>query len=60
MVTAADSMKEGVAGFDIELNCGYPRAILAAVVLFFHEQIQLVQPVEDGTILLKVVRERFS
>ncbi len=60
VVAAADAVQEGVAGFDIQFDGGYPCAILAAVVLFFHQQVQLVQAVEHGTVLLEVIRERFS
>jgi hypothetical protein len=60
MVAAPDAMQEWVARFDIEFDGGYTGSVLAAVVLFFHQQVQLVKAVEDGTVLLKVVRERFS
>jgi hypothetical protein len=60
MVAAPDAVEEGVPGFNVELDGGYSGAILAAVVLFFHQQVQLVQAKEDGTVLLEVIRERFS
>jgi len=60
MVGASNAMEEGVARFDIEFDGGYSRSVLAAVVLFFHQQVQLVQAVEDSTVLLEVIRERFS
>ena len=60
VVAAADAVQEGMAGFDVQFDGGYTGAILAAVVLFFHQQVQLVKAVEDSTVLLEVVRERFS
>ncbi len=49
-----------MSGFDVQLDCGYSCPVLAAVMLFFHEQVQLVQAVENGPILLKIIGERLA
>jgi hypothetical protein len=37
VVAATDAVEEGITGFDIEFYRSYPCAVLAAVVLFFHQ-----------------------
>ena len=52
VIAAADAMQKGMAGFDVQLDGGYPCAILSSVVLLFHQQVQLVQAVKHCAILL--------
>ena len=57
---AADAVKKGMTRLYLQFNGGHTRAILPAVMLLFHEQVQLVKAIHDRTIFLKVKRERFS
>jgi hypothetical protein len=43
---ASDSMKKGITWFCIQFQRGDAGAILTTVVLLFHEQVKLVQPVQ--------------
>ena len=60
MIVTADAVQEGMTGFDVEFDCGDPRAVLSPVVLFFHQQIQLVQAPKNGAVLLQVIGERLT
>ena len=57
---ASYSLHEWVARFYIKLHGCNSRAILATVMLLFHQQVELIKSPHDRTILLMVVRERFS
>jgi hypothetical protein len=37
IVTAADTLEEGVTGLDIQFDGCYPRAVLSPVMLFLHK-----------------------
>jgi hypothetical protein len=56
---AAEPMHEWIAGLRIQFDCGDAGTILPPVVLFFHEQVQLVKAVEYTAFLLHVVGEGF-
>ncbi len=57
---AADPLQERITGFNIQLNRSDSCAILTQVVLFFHQQVQLVDTPHDGSILLLIIRERLA
>src|SRR5690348_17315258 len=57
---ASYSVKKRITRFHIQFYCSHTRAILSSVMLFFHEQVQLVQTIHYRTILLKIIGERFS
>ena len=57
---AADAMEEGVTGFDVQLYRGDTCAVLPPVMLLFHEQVQLVEAVQYGAVLLQVIGERLA
>ena len=42
VITTPDPVQKRMSGFYIQLNGGNTRAILAPVMLFFHEQVQLI------------------
>lgn len=48
-----------VAWLHIELDIGYTCPILASVVLLLHEEIELVEAVKSGAVLLQVIIEGF-
>ena len=54
---AANALEKGVTGFGMEFYRSYTRAVLSAVMLFFHQQVQLVEAVHDCSILLLVITE---
>ena len=56
---AAQTIHKRIAGFDIELYRCDPRPVLSTVMLFFHEEVQLIETPQHGTILLLVIREGF-
>ena len=60
VIIAADPVKKGVTGFNIKFYSGDARTVLTTVVLFFHQQIQLVQAVQCRTIFLEIKGERFA
>ena len=60
VIAATDAMQEGVAGFDVQLDGSYACAILSPVVLFFHQQVQLVQAVKHCAVLLQIIGERLA
>jgi hypothetical protein len=47
-------MKKRVSGLGIELYSGNAGAILSPVMLFFHQQVQLIKPVENSPVFLPV------
>jgi hypothetical protein len=38
----------------------HTRAILSAIVLLFHQEVQLIQPPKGRAILLLIIRKRFA
>ena len=48
----------GFTGWDIQFQSAYSRAILSAVVLFFHEEKQLIETPQRGFVFLLIIRER--
>ncbi|HTF30787.1 MAG TPA: hypothetical protein VK625_18160, partial [Flavitalea sp.] len=56
--TTPDALKKGVSGFYVQFYGGDPGTVLTTVVLFFHEQVQLVQTPHYRPILLLIIRER--
>jgi hypothetical protein len=52
VVAASDPVEEGVSWFGIQFDCGYSGSILASVVLFFHQKVQLVETIQDSAVLL--------
>lgn len=60
MIAAPDAMQKGMTWFQVQFDRGNARAVLSPVVLFFHQQIQLVQAVQDSAVLLEIIRERFT
>lgn len=52
VVAAAYAMEEGISWFGIQLDCGYSCPVLAPVMLFFHQEVQLVQTVQDCAVFL--------
>ena len=54
------TMHEGVTRFNIELEGSHACTILTAIVLLFHEEVELVEAPHDGPILLLIIRERLS
>ena len=57
---APDPVHEGVARFHVQFYGGDTRSILAAVVLLFHQQVELCKTPQNGPILLLVIRKRLS
>ena len=53
-------MQKRVAGFYIQFNRRYSRTVLAAIVLFFHQQVKLIQAIQCRTIFLEIIGERFA
>ena len=47
-------------GFVVQVHAGYTGALLSAVVLFLHHQVQLVKTVGPATVFLLVVIQRFQ
>ena len=39
----------------VELNVRYPRTILTTIVLFFHEQVHLIDAIQRSAVLFEVV-----
>jgi hypothetical protein len=60
VITTSDPVEERVSGFSVKLDSGYSRSILAPVVLFFHQEVQLVKAVQNSAVLLQVIGERLS
>ena len=54
---ASEAVHERITGFRVEFDGGDPCAILSPVMLFFHQEVQLVQAVERTPLLLHVVGE---
>ncbi|HET9053426.1 MAG TPA: hypothetical protein VFM90_04590 [Cyclobacteriaceae bacterium] len=54
------TMQKGITRFGIELYSCHSRAILPAVVLFFHEQIKLVKAPHYCSVPFLIVGEWFS
>ena len=48
------------AGLVVQVHAGYTGALLSAVVLFLHHQVQLVKTVGPGTVFLLVVIQRLQ
>ena len=55
-----DTVDVDVAVFGIELDVGQPGTVLSPVVLFFHQQVHLVEPVEVRAVFLPVVVDRLE
>src|SRR5437773_8186461 len=51
----ANAMDERITGLDIQFYSSHAGTILAAVMLFFHEQVELVQPPHRRSILLLII-----
>jgi len=60
VIAAPDPVKKRMAGFRIELYRCYSCPILAPVMLFFHEKVQLIEAIKYRPVLLQVIRERFA
>jgi hypothetical protein len=60
MITAPDAMEKGVTGLYIQFDRRYSSSVLPTVVLFFHQQVQLIQAVQDSAVLLEIIRERLA
>jgi hypothetical protein len=54
---APETVHEGYPWFCIEFYGGYTRTILSAVMLLFHEQVQLIKPKENRSVFLLIIRE---
>jgi hypothetical protein len=52
VIAAADPVKKRVPGFGVQFDCGYSGSILPSVVLFFHQEVQLIQTIQDSAVLL--------
>ena len=59
-LAASNARQKGIARFYIQLYRCYAGTILTAVVLLFHEQVQLVQAPHNGTVLLLIIRKGFA
>jgi hypothetical protein len=57
---AACSVQVRVTWFYIQFYSCYAGSILSAIVLFFHQQVQLVKTIHYCTIFLKIIRKRLS
>ena len=57
-VHRAHSGDVALAGIHVQLDVGQPRAVLAAVVLLFHQQVHLVEAVKRRAVLVNVVLQR--
>jgi hypothetical protein len=60
VIATSDPVKERVSGFSVKLDSGYSGSVLAPVVLFFHQEVQLVKAVQNSAVLLQVIGERLS
>ena len=49
-----------LAGIRFQLYASQSRSFLTPVVLFFHEKIELIQPVHPRTVLLFIILQRFQ
>jgi hypothetical protein len=54
------AVQERVTRFGVQFDAGNTGAILPAVVLLFHQQVQLIQSIQYGVMLLLVVTERLA
>ena len=57
---AAETIHERIARFHVEFYGSNTGTVLSAVVLFFHQQVQLIEPPQHSIVLLMVIRERLS
>ena len=57
---AADAVEEWMTGFYVEFYSGHTCAVLTAIMLLFHQQVQFIEPVGNRTVLLQVIRKWFS
>src|SRR4029079_5231468 len=55
--TTSDPGKKGIAWFNVQFHGSNACTILSAVVLLFHQEVELVQTPKYRTIFLLVVRE---
>src|SRR6187402_15647 len=55
---AAHTIHKRVTRFHIQLYSGNTGAVLATVMLLFHQQVELVKPPHHCAIFLMVIRER--
>jgi hypothetical protein len=58
-IRAAYAVKKRISGFGIELYRSHSGAILPAIMLLFHQQVELVEAPHNRTMLLLVIREWF-
>ena len=58
--TAAQALHKRITRFGIQFNGGNTGAVLATVMLLFHQQVQLVKAVQYCSVLLLVITERFA
>ena len=49
-----------MAGFNIQLYGRNTCSVLTTVMLFFHEQVELIQAIQCRTIFLEIKGERFA
>ena len=49
-----------LARIGLQLHTRQPRGFLSSVVLLFHQQIELVQPVHPGTIFFLIIFQRLQ
>ena len=55
-----DAVDVDIAVFGIELDVGQPGSVLPPVVLFFHQQVHLVESVKSRAVFLPVVIDRLE
>src|SRR5690606_38501167 len=60
IAVAAHAMEERVTWFNIQFYGRYTRAVLPAVMLFFHQQVQFIESPHYSAIFLLVVGKRLS
>lgn len=60
ILAASKPGKKGVTRLNIQLYGGDTRTVLTAVVLFFHQQVHLIESPHYGTVLLLVIGKRLS
>src|SRR5258708_13214042 len=60
IVTASDPIQEGVPRLRIQLYSSYSCPVLPPVVLLFHQQVELVQAIQNGPVLLQIIEKRLT
>src|SRR4030095_5584859 len=53
--STAYAMHEGITRFHLQFHSNHSGPVLTSIVLFFHQQVQLIQAPHDGAILLLII-----